>query len=135
MDALTILSTIYDEAKTKADPAPRRVAEHKVGIRLRHGDIYVLLVPADHPHGPMTPNRQLALGMTAGSRHMAEGPVAVYEGTTAPTDVRRPLLGPCVVATDRWQITHPEHATLDLPPGTYQITHQRDVMTDDRVRD
>lgn len=129
-------SLIEREAKEKAVHEVRKILEIKVGQVVRQGDIYVHCVEARHARGKKTENRQLAMGKSRGSRHVAEGTVEVFEGTTAPEWCRRgTFLGPVIVAAQPFTITHPEHAYVELPAGVYQVTHQMDARTADRVLD
>ena len=71
-------------------------------------------------------------------RHVAEAPAQVFEGTTLPPRCgERTFLGPFFIVPegDRGPVTHPEHDHFDLPPGCYQVTHQMDARTLDRVQD
>lgn len=116
----------------------RRIETMAVGKVVRQGDIYVHRVDDAHEKGDLRGNRQLALGDSMGSRHVAEEPSEIYEGEKAPpwySPGVQPLLGPCIVSKARFVITHPEHAHVDLPAGTYQITHQRDGRTQLRAID
>jgi hypothetical protein len=123
-------------AKENARPEVRFIEKMEVGQIVRQGDIYIHAIKASHLHGKEVKSRQLALGNTQGSRHMAEKPSDVYVGTTLPEWCdRRTFLGPLVKSKKRFVITHPEHAHVSLPSGNYQITHQMDVRTMDRVKD
>jgi hypothetical protein len=64
-----------------------------------------------------------------------EGAAEVYLGTTPPEWAKRALLGPMFRLFSRGTVTHPEHAHISLPAGTYQVTHQMDARTLQRVRD
>lgn len=123
-------------AKANAAPEVRRIKDIAVGKVVRQGDIYLHRVDADHPKGKARKDRQLALGTTMGSRHVAESPAKVFEGAAAPTWCdQRTFLGPLIVAEKRFTVTHPEHAHVCLPAGTYQVTHQMDARTMERVKD
>lgn len=123
-------------AKTNTVQDVRRVLEIKVGKVVRQGDIYIHRVKTTHKRGKPTPNHQLALGNTQGSRHVAGLEARCFEGTTTPEWCdSRTFLGPVVESDEPFTITHPEHAHVELPAGTYQITHQMDARTLERVRD
>lgn len=109
----------------------------KIGQVARQGDIYIHKVKDAHVHGELTQNHQLAMGITLGSRHIADGNFKVYEGTTLPEWVERGhFLGPCIVTDkDTALISHPEHSNVALSKGTYQVTHQMDIRTMRRVQD
>lgn len=128
-----------ERAKSQEIRAPKA---WPVGKRVRQGDVEIHRVADDHPRGAVVrgPNaRQLAPGITQGSRHVAEPPAVVHEGTTAPPGAlpgARVLLGPCVVVPRGGAVvSHPEHAHVRLLEGTYQVTHQLDVQTMQRVQD
>lgn len=133
-------------AKVGAHPADAEVRVTRrieIGTAVHQGDLYLHAVAADFTHGKELGTRQVAVGNTVGSRHIAEGVgVTVYAGTTLPPGVKAPewcrkgdLLGPVVVATEPWTLTHPEHAHHQLPAGTYAVTNQADYATRQRVMD
>jgi hypothetical protein len=130
----------FSEIAAKADEAAINSARvvHKMGVgqTVRQGDIYLHRVKDGHAHGRKLKSRQLALGNTMGSRHMAGAPATVYDGTTLPEWCdRRTFMGPLIMSVERFTVTHPEHAHVELPPGCYQVTHQMDARTMERVRD
>ena len=107
-----------------------------IGKHVRQGDIYIVRVADDHAHGGPIENRQLAQGTSKGSRHIAEPPATVYEGTTQPAKAMGTVfLGPCVQSDAEFRISHPEHSDVIVPAGTYQIVHQMDARTQKRVQD
>lgn len=126
-------------AKENAVQEIRVIESIEIGKVVRQGDIYIHAVKADHKHGNAAKSRQLALGNSQGSRHVAAGnkfSVLVYDGTTLPEWCdRRTFLGPLVKAKKPFTITHPEHAHVRLPAGCYQVTHQMDARTMERVQD
>jgi len=123
-------------AKENAVPEVRRIEGIEIGKVVRQGDIYLHRVDEKHARGNRLKSRQLALGNTMGSRHIAEAPAKVFEGTTLPEWCdRRTFLGPLIESSKRFTVTHPEHAHVDLPPGCYQVTHQMDARTMERVKD
>lgn len=131
-----IHAQIETEAKAQAVPGVRCIDKIAIGKAVRQGDIYLHRVTATHPRGAACKSRQLAIGETRGSRHVVEATAQVFEGVAAPGWCqRRTLLGPLVVAETRFLVTHPEHAHMSLPPGTYQVTHQMDARTLQRVQD
>lgn len=132
---MEVYSRIEQEAEAKAVQEVRNVKSMAVGKVVRQGDIYIHRVEDSHKCGKKTDNHQLALGTTQGSRHVAEAHAEIFEGTTAPEWAPRAFLGPLVKSTVAFKITHPEHAHVNLPAGTYQITHQMDARTLERVRD
>jgi hypothetical protein len=127
---------IEREAKVKAVAEIRVIPTMEVGQVVRQGDIYIHRVKDDFAHGFETGTRQLALGETVGSRHVAEEPALVFRGVRVPEWCDRDtLLGPCLMAKKRFKVVHPEHAHVDLPAGTYQVTHQMDARTKKAVID
>lgn len=102
---------------------------------VRQGDIYLLVVEANHSKGKKIKDRQLAPGNTKGSRHIVEGKVKLYEGNIVDDEFGSALTGPVIVADERFTVTHPEHADVSLPSGTYQVGYQADPRTRERVAD
>lgn len=113
---------ITDAAKTPVTEI-RRITTIAIGEALRQGDIYIIRIDKKPEHYTTeTPNRQLAPGDSQGSRHIiTEGP-KVFE-TTERWNTNR-LMGPVIVASDTFTLTHPEHAHFEIPAGTYQVRFQ-----------
>jgi len=132
METLEAMKQIEKTAK-KNKSAVRYIKSIGAGHVVRQGDIYIHGVDPSHEHGKPCGN-QLAQGTSKGSRHVAEG-TKCWEGTKAPVWCDFALLGPFVKSEKRFTITHPEHANVSLPAGTYQICHQMDARTLERVRD
>lgn len=111
----------------------------KVGQWFRQGDVYVMKVDDNHPHGEQLMTKQLVTGNTQGSRHIIENDgVMIYSGTTRPSGVDRGnLLGPCFKSIDDYDIhlIHPEHDNFTMSRGTYQTFYQMDALTRRRVLD
>lgn len=127
---------VENEATTKVVRETRFIDKIEVGEVVRQGDIYIHRVKNTHKKGDLSRSRQLALGETQGSHHVAEAPSEVYVGTTLPPKVaERTFLGPLVESEERFEVSHPTHANVSLPAGFYQITHQMDARTLQRVRD
>lgn len=139
-------------AKENAIPEIRDGRGMQIGQGGRQGDIYVYRVPEDWPRGKQLETKQLAIGNTQGSRHIAAGHVDTFEGVKAPEFIkavtvdgqRVPMpLGPCIVVKKekatrkkgKSTVSHPEHAHFLLDPGTYQVVHQIDARTLERVKD
>lgn len=101
-------------------------------VALRQGDIYIWRLPALPKGCTQRADRQLALGQSVGSRHVAEAGPVLYD---LPEKARHPLLGPVIEAPERFTVTHPEHAHLSLPSGTYQVGYQLDMRTRRAVAD
>lgn len=135
MTAEQTLDAIEEGAKQNVQEVRRieRMETNKEWIR--QGDVYIYAVPDEHPHGAKAKSKQLAIGNTQGSRHMAPDHAEVYEGTTRPEGAPTGLLGPLFKLFKRGTVTHPEHAWHDLPKGTYQVVHQLDAITLGRVQD
>jgi len=126
----------------RSDPAERVTERLAIGKTVHQGDVYLHRVAADHPRGVERGSRQVAVGTTVGSRHIAEGELKVFEGEQLPAYLKAPewcakgdLLGPVVVAAKPWLLTHPEHAAHRIPAGTFQVTYQADYATRRRVQD
>ncbi len=119
--AQEILSAI-ESAATKHSPDVRRVATMDVDEVARQGDVYLTRIDK-MPKGRAVKDRQLAPGTSKGSRHVIGTEVDCAIVMPAK---RGPLDGPCIDAKSRLVIEHPEHGWLDLPPGQYRTTYQRD---------
>jgi hypothetical protein len=137
LDAVAAWTKLVDDANEKAVSSTRNVHAIKIGQLIHQGDVYVHRVADDHPRGKVVGSHKLAIGEGEGSNHFAEGAsVVCHEGTTVPEWLARgTFLGPVVVATDRWMVTHPKHACYSMPAGTYQVAHQMDARTLQRQRD
>jgi hypothetical protein len=115
----------------------RFVESMEIGDFARQGDIYLVRVKSA-PTTAVTTNRQLAIGNTQGSRHMAAGEVDVHQPASSAiqtNNLGRYYLGPTVVARDYWTVEHPEHAHISLPAGIYEVRHQLDAASMNRVID
>ena len=95
-----------------------------MGKLYRQGD--VLLVATDMP-GETKPVKRtkrglvLAEGEATGHAHVIEAPEA--ELVTAAEAAELYLL---VHGTETVALTHEEHATIDVPPGSYRVVGQRE---------
>ena len=117
-------SPLPNPATSDENRAPRVLADHEipVGATVRQGDIYLQRVRA--PDGRLRSWRdghQLAPGSHPGARHVVNG-AARLRAYMEPLNARS---GPVVFATSRIDVDHPEHATISLPPGVYEVTYQR----------
>ena len=130
------IEKIQKEATERAVKEIRFIDKISLGQVVRQGDIYIHCVDKDHKHGQESKTAQLAIGSTQGSRHFANGECTCFEGTTLPEwCASGTFLGPFVEVEKRSVITHQEHAHVSLPVGYYQITHQMDARSLQRVRD
>lgn len=146
-----------EESAEKSNVAERRDVRKLLelpGDWVRQGDVNLLRVPADWPRGKKRGDRQVAVGTTTGSRHVATGDaVEVYERSPDVSDLLERIgalskdhartaaalrdyqLGPVCVASDDWTLAHPEHAHDLCPAGTIQVLYQRDPRQDAAVAD
>ena len=70
------------------------------------------------------------------ARHIAEAPAECFAGLKAPDYCAAgTFLGPVIVSDKPFTVSHPEHAHMKLGAGCYQVTHQMDARTLDRVKD
>ena len=128
--AEAVFSQIKDAAERHANPEVRFVRTMQVGQWVRQGDINIARVGDRAARGTETWRRQLAPGETQGSRHVvADGGVRVYLPAKP-----GPLVGPVIVAKERCVVTHPEHAHVSLPSGTYAVTFQRNYAMEEITR-
>ena len=115
----------------------RVIKSMKIGQGYRQGDIYIYRVADDHPHGKKVGSHKLAIGEGEGSNHFAEGEIELFEGTTLPDFLARgTFLGPLIKAPKGFKNTHPKHAHCIIEQGgTFQVTHQMEARTLQRVAD
>lgn len=131
---------IADHA-AQADHHIRHVESIAVGEFARQGDLYLCRIDSAGKDWRPTDNRQLAPGVSNGSRHVVDGDADILTSPEANPVERLPnlnrvrLLGPQIMAKERITITHPEHAHISLPPGVYQTTYQLDFDRQQAVRD
>ncbi len=126
------------EAGMKLNVSETRVLlSCEIGQGYRQGDIYVYRVADNHPREKKLGSHKLAIGEGEGSNHFAEGDIELFEGTTLPDWIdEKTFLGPVIVAPNGYMNTHPKHAHCDMRQGgTFQVTHQMDDRTLERVRD
>jgi len=148
MNAVQIHALIEARANAAVRSEVRDVRETLLpGKAVRQGDVYLVRLHGgaslEGLHEVMQseiPTRQLVDGTSAGSRHMVSGSARVFRGpvrrTVLPICVRETaLLGPVVVGTGEFTVTHPEHAHVRCPAGVYQVVHQVDAATRQRVQD
>ncbi len=116
----------------KNDSTQRFPEAASPGDTWRQGDLYITLLD-EIPEGAIKAVTvlQLAEGQTQGARHCLDSKAGVEMFRVAnPGMLDGPLL-----RTDRQRtIKHPEHGNVIIPPGSYQITYQRDLDAEDRQR-
>lgn len=129
-DAVVTANKAIDRVtkESAADSNLRFVRSIQVGEHVRQGDLYIERIETAEM-GVETKDRQLVPGTTKGSRHAIDGDASIY--TPIGND---PLVGPTIVASDRFAVTHPEHAHFSLPAGTYRCQYQRDFSREERAR-
>jgi hypothetical protein len=121
-----------------ADHDKRIVDDLPVGAHVRQGDVYLERIESK-PQG-LAPwaSRQIAEGVTLGSRHLLSGAEAFRRtdhGVAVKRNMGTAYVGPVVEAGSRFLLTHPEHCDFDLPGGCYQVWYQSDPMAMARVAD
>lgn len=142
MAAKTMTATLaYNEVARAAEKIrnaePATIEVMDPSDVLRQGDIYLIrlesCLPADKNPWP---SRQLAVGTSQGSRHVAEGECEVYRPVEADaiqaltslvpaTRNHQQFIGPAIHASEPITITHPEHGHRTLPAGDYLVTYQK----------
>lgn len=158
---LSTLPEVHEAVAKFAKRAPRTIRTIEAGAMkpgpdvfhspwIRQGDVYVVAIKAVTADWAPTKNRQLAPGLSLGSRHVVEGDVEIFAPPTPNTrlemrtDVDKEkrswtisscLLGPQIVAKEAFKIVHPRHAHFALPAGTYQVVYQTDPVSRQRVID
>lgn len=119
--AIEVMSQIEEAAKSH-QPDVRRAATMKVGEVARQGDVYLERIEGPLGDWKATKERQLAPGTSKGSRHVV---AASVDCRILEAPGRDPLQGPCIISKSRLLVEHPEHGHLDLPPGCYAVSYQR----------
>jgi hypothetical protein len=104
---------------------------------VRQGDLYLVRVEKDIKGLKKLSGQQLVPGTTQGSRHFASAPAQLFESDNLPIKgvSETALRGPVVKSLTRFDVTHPEHAHISLPAGTYQVLYQLDFQAQRRVAD
>lgn len=133
---------------THSPVTTKRFAALKIGERVRQGDVYLIRVRNGHPRGKPWGSKQVAVGNTIGSRHVAVGDVDVFAGDAKAiaklfpkfsAEQLQACCGPVVVARSTWTLEHPEHphheVAQDCDVATYQVTYQWDSRAMQAVRD
>jgi hypothetical protein len=151
---MTITASQFHTKLVAAAVARPEIRRHTRGQKGHQGDVYCHPVTSrPTAWSRATPGRQVAVGDTVGSRHVADGEdISVYWPVSQDTamaecpipgfaeklggpEIARQCLGPIVVARKEWTLVHPEHAHHVFPAGTYLITYQLDRRTMRVVRD
>ncbi len=131
---IEVIEKIKADAQKHSDE-PRFVRVVSEGDEIRQGDIYLYPVNTapTNLEAQQSATRQLAPGESKGSRHIVVTPSVKIFNKKNPNA----LDGPVLFAEERFVVTHPEHADISCPPGTYNVTYQRDHMKEEmeRVRD
>lgn len=138
MKILETIKEIEQKAKELNKNDTRIVKNLPIGRVVRQGDIYVHHIAKNHPVGEEVKIRQIADGFTMGARHILRGDVQVFIGKKLPHYVnsRWPIGYAFKVGPEGAVLTHPEHAHIEFcDEGLYQVTHQMDMRTMQRVAD
>ncbi len=125
LTAIEAMTKVEQDAKKCLKGETTRYGTVAPGDCHRQGDVYVLAL-CELPPGAVKSDKalQLAPGTTQGSRHcLRQEDLSHIEFYRRPD--ASPLDGPILVAKNRFEVTHPEHAHVNLPPGVYAITYQR----------
>ena len=134
-DLKEVIAKVTSGADSNVDSV-RFIKKMEIGQVVRHGDCYYHKVADDHPHGALADTNQLADGTSKGSRHIAESPAVCYVGTTMPSYCKDDaFMGPCFSSSERFTVSHPEHADCSFPSGKFQTTIQMDAQRQQKVKD
>lgn len=136
MELLEKIQKIEQHAE-ESDNAMRVVHNMKLNQAVRQGDIYLIKIDRDISALKPMAGQKLAPGTTQGARHFADAPARLYEDDNAPIQgvIATALRGPVVSSPERFTVSHPEHAHISLPGGTYQTLYQLDFQAQRRVAD
>lgn len=99
-------------------------AAANVGDNVRQGDIYIVKLEDDFNVSDLkrTEVKQLAEGVSKGSRHIATGDVEIFERKGGNYTV---LDGPVLKVNSKATVEHPEHGDWKLEKGFYGVNFQR----------
>lgn len=133
------IETVVENIQKSAKPmqAVRVVESMKIGQVARQGDIYLERTKSVEGKGAVLKSRQLAPGTSKGSRHIVqEGKnIKLFSSTPSLNGRFQFQVGPSIEAETEFSVTHPEHATLKLPAGCFQVWFQADILRQQRVKD
>lgn len=114
----------------------------------RHGDILLRSikgVAAPVTRTPPKPTTTLALGEFTGHAHVLRGQAAAMVRKPDTPDPAAGSEAPVALGNDGFpdflnvlepsQLTHEEHATIDVAPGLYEVIRQRTFTGHDRAPD
>jgi hypothetical protein len=145
-NTIEVINNVSNQAKPRQQ---KRVVSHiPIGKGVRQGDIYVInvktlskidlfkkTISVDMSKYTTIAKKenayQLVPGSTLGSRHFATGNVTLKLNPTNDSS----LVGPLIESDTSFTITHPEHAHVQLPSGTYLVCYQLNALTKQRVKD
>lgn len=148
-----VIAKIQEQAnENQANPVLRvvEIPELKTGECYRQGDLYIFKVADDHPVGKELDRRQLADGQSIGQRHVITGgEFKVYESVKCPVLPRgygeieelnaragKGYAFDILKLDDDARNAHPEHSHFVFKQcGRYQVHHQTDLYTLERVAD
>jgi len=145
MKTMTAHQALEIVRTSKLNPKPDPISLNSVnsiGEWVRQGDIYITAVerpmknckPIDNFDG------QLAVGNSRGSRHcISRNQLSSVKAYHHPDFGSRtsPEAGMFLEIAKDVEVTHPEHGTVNLGPGCYEVTYQVDFFGKEksRVRD
>jgi hypothetical protein len=135
LTAAAVYSSVAQDVESIKNDEHALIPDMEPGDCVRQGDVYIIAVDVQIKGSPYA-GRQLAMGTTQGSRHIAEAPaelVTVDEDRAAEilnrlipsTRGQQLFFGPAIYAAEPWTVSHPEHGDRTLPAGNYLVTHQR----------
>jgi hypothetical protein len=87
-------------------------------MQIRHGDVWLETVEDVDPAARPTAGRVLAYGEVTGHAHALTDDGLLYEAPDGTVYIRVPVKGTT--------LTHEEHGTVTLAPGTYRVRQQRE---------
>lgn len=147
-----VIEKIQEQAnQNQANPVLRvvQIPKLKTGECYRQGDLYIFKVADNHPVGKELDRRQLADGHSIGQRHVITGgDFKIYESVKPPVlpkgygqikDLNvRAGKGYAfdILELNDTRNAHPEHSHFVFQQcGRYQVHHQTDFYTLERVAD
>jgi hypothetical protein len=131
----SVIEGIQKSAKTLQEV--RVIQEMKIGQVVRQGDIYLERIKSIQGKGKEVKSRQLAPGTSKGSRHIVqEGEkIKIFQSAPELKNKFQFQVGPAIESEKEFSVTHPEHATIKMPAGCFQVYFQADILRQQRVKD
>jgi len=132
MEVIEVIKKVQSQGTRKPDPIEH--TEMKPGDIHWQGDVGILMI-SEVPDGFVAIKNiiQLAPGTSRGSRHIIHEAVRYQTYRSKSNAPRSEMEGPVIVSDSKFRVDHPDHGTVIVPPGVYQIRYQQVVRPDGQV--